>query len=79
MYYFNIILRSKCGSKYHKNKNCLALRATYHDISPQGTEKALGIYVTQCLKEALECCVAICYTLITALTGKCYNCLERPV
>lgn len=46
---------------------------------PQGTEKALGIYVTQCLKEALECCVAICYTLITALTGKCYNCLERPV
>lgn len=77
MYYFNIILRSKCGSKYHKN--CLALRATYHDISPQGTEKALGIYVTQCLKEALECCVAICYTGITALTGKCYNCLERPV
>lgn len=78
MYYFNIILRSKCGSKYHKNKNCLALRATYH-IFPQGTEKALGIYVTQCLKEALECCVAICYTGITALTGKCYNCLERPV
>lgn len=77
MYYFNIILRSKCGSKYHKN--CLALRATYHDIFPQGTEKALGIYVTQCLKEALECCVAICYTGITALTGKCYNCLERPV
>lgn len=79
MYYFNIILRSKCGSKYNKNKNCLALRATYHDISPQGTEKALGLYVTQCLKEALECCVAICYTGITALTGKCYNCLERPV
>lgn len=75
MYYFNIILRSKCGSKYHKNKNCLALRATYHDFFPQGTEKALGIYVTQCLK----CCVAICYTGITALTGKCYNCLERPV
>lgn len=54
MYYFNIILRSKCGSKYHKNKKCLALRATYHDIFPQGTEKALGIYVTQCLK--VLCC-----------------------
>lgn len=75
MYYFNIILRSKCGSKYHKNKNCLALRATYHDFFPRGQKKPWGFMSPN----ASKCCVAICYTGITALTGKCYNCLERPV